>query len=157
MTHFNCYIFSFSDGAGSDSEAPSETSTLPPPGNYLRHPNLYLPPYSIASETEAEDNASSVVMRRRGHNDFSPTNDEDDDDESSSHSSFASQIHRPMPHLRTGVLPNNGNNGGAERVVSMGSCSDISNLCDIEDSEYEVEDDIRTTNHKPGQPIQTDV
>lgn len=43
---------------GDDAGAPSE-STLPPPGDYARHPNLYLPPYSIAaSETDVDEAAS---------------------------------------------------------------------------------------------------
>lgn len=106
-------------------------------------------------------------MRRDHHNygGVTTANDEDDDDDESppsSRSSFASQIHRPLAHLRAGILAGANTGPSGERVVSMGSCSDVSNLCDIEDSEYETED-IRpttTTNsaiHKPGQSIQTDV
>lgn len=86
--------------------------------------------------------------------------DDDDDSPSSSQSSFASQIHRPLANLRAGIAASGGS--AHDRVSSlMGSCSDVSNLCDIEDSEYEAEDVRRlsatTAIHKPGQPIQTDV
>lgn len=148
-----------SDGGCSDSEAPSES--LPPPGNYARHPNLYLPPYSIASETEAEDNVSSRNNNGpRLLNGHYPMADDDDDDDSpsSSQSSFASQIHRPLANLRAGMTASG--SSAHDRVSSlMGSCSDVSNLCDIEDLESEAEDVRRmsTTIHKAGQPIQTDV
>lgn len=87
-------------------------------------------------------------------------NDDDDDSPSSSQSSFASQIHRPLANLRAGLTASAGS--AHDRVSSlMGSCSDVSNLCDIEDSEFEAEDVRRisatTSIHKPGQPIQTDV
>lgn len=162
-----------SDGGCSDSEAPSES--LPPPGNYSRHPNHYLPPYSIASETEAEDsspvrsngNGRQQLNGRNGYGNRGATNnDHDDDDDSSpsSSSSFASQIHRPLTNLRAVGNGASAASSAHDRVSSlMGSCSDVSNLCDIEDSEFEV-DDVRprmpapmTTIHKPGQPIQTDV
>jgi hypothetical protein len=160
--------FSNSDEAGSDSEAPSES--LPPPGNYLRHPNLYLPPYSIASETEAEDNASTVNGCSNNDDDdpdYSQVPDDDDDESPpSSTSSFASQIHRPMVNLRNAVT--NGTRPGVlgaeniERISTVSMGSDVSNLCDIEDSEFEVDDVkahpmLNTTVKKPGQPIQTDV
>lgn len=127
---------------------------MPPPGNYLRHPNLYLPAYSIAGETEGEDN-DSIVMHQDQNNMAGEVDGDDDDDDSpsSSRSSFASQIHRPSALLRGTV--NGAASSGAERVVSVGSCSDISNLCDIEDSEYEV-DEIRPMS-KPVHAIQTDV
>lgn len=146
----------FSDGMASDSEAPSES--LPPVGNYMRHPNVYLPPYSIASETEAEDNPS--VRNGRNH-DFSPNGiDDDDEDSPSSHSSFDSQIRRPLVSLRAAVAGSQSANRGQERISSiMGSASDVSHLCEIDDSEFEI-DDIRIspkTIHRPGQPIQTDV
>ena len=152
---------SFSDGGCSDSDAPSES--LPPPGNYSRHPNLYLPPYSIASETEAEDLSpvrnNNNRRQRNGFGNRFGDHDDDDDSSPSSSSSFASQIHRPLTNLRGTSA---GTQSAQDRVSSlMGSCSDVSNLCDIEDSEFEVED-VRprrpvTTVHKPGQPIQTDV
>jgi len=123
---------------GSDSEVPAES--LPPPGNYLRHPNMYLPPYSIASETEAEDNGSI----RQSLNEYEGP-DDDPDDSPSSHSSFASQIRRPMALMCPLT--------GANRL-SQGSFSDVSNLCEIEDSEYD-EVDVRT--NKQGHAIQTDV
>ncbi|XP_046644672.1 fat-like cadherin-related tumor suppressor homolog isoform X5 [Daphnia pulicaria] len=157
-----------SDGGCSDSEAPSES--LPPPGNYSRHPNLYLPPYSIASETEAEDmspvrNNNNGRQRNGFGNRLADHHDDDDDSSPSSSSSFASQIHRPSANLRApGTGASAGTQSAHDRVSSlMGSCSDVSNLCDIEDSEFEGEDvrprmpTAMTTIHKPGQPIQTDV
>jgi hypothetical protein len=161
-------LFLNSDGGCSDSEAPSES--LPPPGNYSRHPNLYLPPYSIASETEAED-MSPVRHNNNGRqrngfgNRLADHHDDDDDSSPSSSSSFASQIHRPSANLRApGTGASAGTQSAHDRVSSlMGSCSDVSNLCDIEDSEFEGEDvrprmpTAMTTIHKPGQPIQTDV
>ena len=101
---------------------------------------MYLPPYSIASETEAEDNGSI----RRTLNDYEGA-DDDPDDSPSSHSSFVSQIHRPMALMCPLT--------GANRL-SQGSFSDVSNLCEIEDSEYE-EADVRT--NKQCHAIQTDV
>lgn len=160
-------LYFFSDGGCSDSEAPSES--LPPPGNYSRHPNLYLPPYSIASETEAEDLSpvrnNNNGRQRNGFGNRLGDHDDDDDSSPSSSSSFASQIHRPLTNLRVGGTgASAGTQSAQDRVSSlMGSCSDVSNLCDIEDSEFEVEDvrprmpTVMTTVHKPGQPIQTDV
>ena len=155
--------FNYSDGGCSDSEAPSES--LPPPGNYARHPNLYLPPYSIASETEAEDsspvhnnNNNGRLNGRYGNRMADEEEDDDDDSPPSSQSSFASQIHRPLANLRAAVTASS-SASAHDRVSSlMGSCSDVSNLCDIEDSEFEAEDVRRMpTLHKAGQPIQTDV
>lgn len=127
---------------GSDSEAPSES--LPAPGNYLRHPNLYLPPYSIASETEAEDNGTAA---RRMLSDYC---DDDGDDSPSSHSSFASQIHRPLRPLTAAPTAHI----AMSNRLSQDSFSDVSNLCEIEDSEYEV-DEVKM--NKQGHAIQTDV
>ena len=144
----------------SDSEAPSES--LPPVGNYMRHPNVYLPPYSIASETEAEDNPSMRNGRSAHNHNFSPNgiNDDEDDDSPSSQSSFDSQIRRPLVSLRAAVAGSQATNRSQERISSiMGSSSDVSHLCEIDDSEFEI-DDVRInpkTIHRPGQPIQTDV
>ncbi len=152
------------DPAPSESEAASE-STLPPPGNYARHPNLYLPPYSIASETEAEDNAS---LRLRALNDFHHELD-DMDDSPSSHSSFASQIHRPIVTRttnRSGTAVAASAASGDQTSLSMasfasqqGSCSDLSQVCDIEDSEFEMDDAKTTASGKKtsGPPLQTAV
>ena len=99
-------------------------------------------------------------MHRGGQNEYSTVNGEEDDDESpsSSRSSFASQIHRPSAALLRSTV--NGGAAGTDRVVSVGSCSDISNLCDIEDSEYAVDQVVRPVNKPPPQgqaSIQTDV
>lgn len=143
----------------SDSEAPSES--LPLVGDYRRHPNVYLPPYSIASETEAEDNPSLRNSRSASNHDFSPNGiDDDDDDSPSSQSSFDSQIRRPLVSSRAAVTGSQSVNRAQERISSiMGSSSDVSHLCEIEDSEFEI-DEVRInpkTIRRPGQPIQTDV
>lgn len=141
---FGFYVNVISDMAPSESEAPSEP--LPPPRNYARHPNLYLPPYSIASETEAEDNGTT----RCGLYDF---HEDDLDDTPSSHSSFASQIHRPIASYTAGTAPEHVSLSMGS-YMNHGSCSDVSNLCEIEDSEYE-DGELKYNQH--GSPIQTAV
>ncbi|XP_068085238.1 fat-like cadherin-related tumor suppressor homolog [Anabrus simplex] len=93
--------------------------------SYLRHPNSYLPRYNINSETEAEHNNNSNNL-----------DDTDDEEEEVVPYGFPSARRRKGDDEDGSVITVLG-----ERASLLGGCtsnSDLStNLCDIEDSEFE--------------------
>ena len=114
------------DGGGSGGE---QEFHFPSAGNYLCHPNTYLPRYNINSETETNG----------GHED----SDDDDDVEPYGFPSSRRRHHDDEDGSVITVL--------GERTSLLGGCtsnSDLSaNLCDLDDSECE-SSELKKLNHR---------
>jgi len=106
---------------------------FPSAGNYLRHPNTYLPRYNINSETETNG----------GNNESEE--DDDDDDDVEPYGFPSSRRHRRDDEDGSVITVL------GERASLLGGCtsnSDLSaNLCDLDDSECEASE-LKKLNHR---------
>lgn len=146
------------EGGGPDSGSGGEEYHFKKDGSYLRHPNQYLPRYNVGSETETDEamvplRGGATINRQIGGG-TAEGEDSGDDDEAVVVYGFPrpKQTARFEPErLSNGELGTGlGVSGLDEQMsLSMGGCtstSDLSNVCDIEDSEFETE--IKKLNEK---------
>ncbi|XP_046394541.1 fat-like cadherin-related tumor suppressor homolog isoform X2 [Ischnura elegans] len=146
------------EGGGVDSGSGGEEYHFKKDGSYLRHPNQYLPRYNVGSETETDE--AMVPLRGGVANSRQLSGGAAEGDDSGEEDDAVVVYGFPRPKQTTRFEPERLSNGelgtslgvsglDEQMSLSMGGCtsaSDLSNVCDIEDSEFET--DIKKLNEK---------